>query len=199
MGYGTSGIMDEAESLGLHYLFKLARTQPMKERFRRLCDRDGWLDASEGWQGRFESLKLGGWSHARRCLFLRRPVRRTPGGSPADPDDASRQLILPSSEEWGLDDPADKHRAWDFCVLVTDMPGFDAVALSQLYRDRGGHGRHTGCLREALRSETARRLHGRETVSVARRSAKGHVPVNCPFQVKKHAAIFPLLWYVFPI
>lgn len=36
VGYGTSGIMDEAESLGLHYLFKPARTQPMKERFRRL-------------------------------------------------------------------------------------------------------------------------------------------------------------------
>ena len=71
--------------------------------------------------------------------IARRPVRRKPDGAPdaPAPDDASRQLLLPSSEEWGLDGPADQHRDWDFCVLVTDMPGFDAVALSQIYRDRG--------------------------------------------------------------
>jgi hypothetical protein len=141
VGYGTSAIMDEAERLGLRYLFKLARTRRMRQRFLRLCARGDWTDAGQGWQGLFEMVRLEGWSHVRRCLFLRRPARRKPDGAPAgpEPDDPARQLLLPTAEDWlpPASGPADPSRAWDFCVLVTDLPGDDPVALSQLYRDRG--------------------------------------------------------------
>lgn len=61
VGYATSGIMDEAESSGMHYLFKQAHPTPVNERFLRLFARDGWCDAEDDWEGHFASRKLSGW------------------------------------------------------------------------------------------------------------------------------------------
>ena len=102
----------------------------MKSRFRALCRRDGWADAGDGWQGLFGTLRLSSWTRERRCLFLRRPA-----GKPAVAEGRPDQLLLPTFDEWI--EPADATRNWDFCVLVTNMEGIDAMALAQLYRDRG--------------------------------------------------------------
>ena len=130
VGYGSSGILDEADSLALPYLFKLSRTQKMKRHFRSLCRRDGWTEAGDGWQGLFQRERLSGWSRERRCLFLRRPV-----GSDPEPGARPDQLLLPTFDEWA--GPPQPDRRWDFCVLVTSDESSDAIALSQLYRDRG--------------------------------------------------------------
>ena len=129
VGFGSSGVMDEAEGLGLRYLFKLARTRRMKRLFKQLCRSGEWSDAGRGWEGLFLPLRLAGWTCARRCLFLRRPA----GTAPA-PEDGAGQLSLPSFEE--IVEPPDGGRRWDFCVLVTNCADLDAVALSRLYRDR---------------------------------------------------------------
>ena len=135
VSYGNRGVMDEAEAMELQYLFKLARTRRLKRLFGQLCVHGDWVDAGQGWQGCFQSIRLDGWSHARRCLFLRRSVRpktaKTPE-NPAVPD----QLLLPTFADELLP-PASEARIWDFCVLVTNMPGHDAAVLAQLYRDRG--------------------------------------------------------------
>ena len=130
VGYGSSGILDKADSLALPYLFKLSRTQKMKRLFRSLCRRDGWTKAGDGWQGLFQRVRLSGWRRERRCLFLRRPV-----GSKPDPGTRPDQLLLPTFDEWAR--PPEEGRKWDFCVLVTSDETSDAIALSQLYRDRG--------------------------------------------------------------
>jgi hypothetical protein len=130
----TSHIMDEAEAVDLHYLFKLARTRRLKRLFEHLCACGEWYDAGQGWQGCFQTLRLAGWPHACRGLFLRRPApaRDTPSAPPARAD----QLLLPTfADELLPPDPG--WPPWDFCVLATDMADLDATALSQLYRDRG--------------------------------------------------------------
>ena len=135
VSYGTSSIMDEAETLKLPYLFKLARTKRLQRLFGKLCAHGEWHDAGDGWQGCFQALQLAGWAHARRCLFLRRPI--PPKDAPPAPAAArTDQLLLPTFADELLP-PAPGWRPWDFCVLVTDMPDLDATALSQLYRDRG--------------------------------------------------------------
>ena len=134
VSYGTSHIMDEAEAVKLPYLFKLARTKRLKRLFEHLCIRGEWHDAGDGWQGCFQTLKAAGWTHARRCLFLRRPV--PPKDTPAAPAAPADQLLLPTFADELLP-PDPDWRPWDFCVLVTDMPDLDPTALSQLYRDRG--------------------------------------------------------------
>ncbi len=45
------------------------------------------------------------------------------------------QLLLPTFDEWI--ESADATRSWDFCVLVSSVEDLDAMALAQLYRDRG--------------------------------------------------------------
>jgi hypothetical protein len=134
VSYGTSPIMDEAEAVNLHYLFKLARTKRLKRLFGKLCAHGEWHDAGQGWQGCFQTLKLAGWSHTRRCLFLRRPAPAR--DAPAAPAARADQLLLPTFADELLP-PDPDWRPWDFCVLVTDMADLDATALSQLYRDRG--------------------------------------------------------------
>lgn len=130
VGFGSSGVMEEAEGLGLRYLFKLARSRRMKRLFRQLCQGGEWLDAGRGWEGLFVPLRLTGWPRVRRCLFLRRPA----GTEPASENKADRQLLLPAFGE--IVEPPGEGRKWDFCVLATNCADLDAVALSQLYRDR---------------------------------------------------------------
>ena len=130
VGYGSSAILEEAEARTLPYLFKLSRTKKMKSRFRALCGRGGWTEAGDGWQGCFETLRLSSWTRGRRCLFLRRPAWQ-----PADPEGNPDQLLLPTFDEWI--EPPEATRNWDFCVLVTSEENLDAMALAQLYRDRG--------------------------------------------------------------
>ncbi len=128
VGYGSEESMAQAESRGQRYLFKLRRTTKVRARFRELAAAaDGWIGAGDGWQASECRLKLGGWTAARRCVFLRRPAARPP---------AHAGLPRPAEPEFdfvaGLGEAPD----WEYVVLVTNDETLDAAALSQAYRDR---------------------------------------------------------------
>ena len=128
VGYGSEEGMAQAEGRGQRYLFKLRRTTRVRARFRELAAAAGcWAAAGDGWQASECRLKLGGWTAARRCVFLRRPAARPPAraGRPR-PEEPEFDFAA------GLGGTPD----WEYVVLVTNDEALDAAALSQTYRDR---------------------------------------------------------------
>lgn len=141
VGYGSDGIMSEAESRGLGHLFKIKRTGLAKELFSFLSDDNEWKDCGCGWESHEHHLRLSTWKLARRCVFVRRPAVK---GHPALPvegkllsaPDGTKPKKEPKQQvfEFAKDR---KGREWDYCILVTNDATMDATALSQLYRNRG--------------------------------------------------------------
>lgn len=128
VGYGSEESMAQAESRGQRYLFKLRRTTKVRARFRELAAAaDGWIGAGDGWQASECRLKLGGWTVARRCVFLRRPAARPPSRA---------GLPRPAEPEFDFAAGLGEAPDWEYVVLVTNDEALDAAALSQAYRDR---------------------------------------------------------------
>jgi hypothetical protein len=124
VSYGSEEIMVQAERRGQPYLFKLRRSARVKARFRELAaPAEGWTEAGDGWQSAESSLMLGGWTCARRCVFLRRPAPKAKD-SPVTPEFLFA-LALTDTQEW------------DYVVLVTNDTSLTAFSLAQAYRDRG--------------------------------------------------------------
>ena len=66
------------EQRGKSYLLRLRKTANVKRLIERLFTRDDWTratEASQGWQAIEDSLKLIGWSRARRVVVLRRRIK----------------------------------------------------------------------------------------------------------------------------
>ena len=128
VSYGSEQNMAQAEMRGQLYLFKLRRSAKVKARFRELTVSGGdWAEAGDGWQASESRLTLGGWTTARRCVFLRRPAAR-PAARAALPRPAEPEFDFAA----GLGNAPD----WEYVVLVTNDESLSAVALSQAYRDR---------------------------------------------------------------
>jgi hypothetical protein len=65
-GFGTEGVMREAEQRGLPYLFKPRLTANVKKLIKKTVSKDAWTDAGQGWQGRHETPRLEAWSRRRQ-------------------------------------------------------------------------------------------------------------------------------------
>jgi hypothetical protein len=116
--------MAALEARQMPYLFKLRLTKNVKRYIERLFATPEWVDAGQGWQGREGSIKLDGWSRARRIVIVRRSLQ----GEVLLMD--KQQLSLAFVEK---DVPA---KGYEYAVLVTDL-AYEIRALAQLYRDRG--------------------------------------------------------------
>lgn len=57
------------------YLFKLKLSKNVKRHIGRLFRENGWVDAGQGWEGRDSALALADWTHPRRIIVLRCPIR----------------------------------------------------------------------------------------------------------------------------
>jgi hypothetical protein len=125
-GFGTEGVMREAEQRGLPYLFKLRLTGNVKKLIKKTFSKAGWTDAGQGWQGRHETLRLEGWSRQRGVVILRRRLKE--GLAVAGRDDAG-QLAL------GFVEIEEQSEVYEYGVLVTSIDE-EVLALAQLYRDR---------------------------------------------------------------
>jgi len=135
-GYGNEDIIDVCEQRGLPYLMRLRRTANVKRLIERLFQREGWTrasEASQGWQAIEDSLKLSGWSRARRVVVLRRRIQHdialTAKNAAKKRDDDQLVLALP------YDEVQDNAQLWEYTVLVTNAQ-YDITAIGQLYRDR---------------------------------------------------------------
>jgi hypothetical protein len=137
-GYGNEDTIDVCEQRDLPYLLRLRKTTNVKRLIERLLRREGWTratEASQGWQAMEDSLKLSGWSKARRVVVLRRRVKHDIAltarmkGRKGQEDKGQLVLALPHDEV--LDDA----QVWEYTVLVTNAQ-YDIAAIGQLYRDR---------------------------------------------------------------
>jgi Transposase DDE domain group 1 len=123
--YGTEETLRAAEARGLAYLFKLRQTKKAKELIRLLETRGGWRPVGLGFEGLEGTLRLSGWSCARRVVVARR--RKV---APAAPAPAPEQRLLALAADYTLESAA-----YEYTVLVTSLP-YELGALSQLYRER---------------------------------------------------------------
>ena len=72
--WGTERAMEAAEQRQIPFLFKLKQSANVRRLAERLLDKNGWVDAGQGWQGMESELRLSGWSKMRRVMVLRRPL-----------------------------------------------------------------------------------------------------------------------------
>ena len=145
VGYGSDVNMREAESRGIVYLFKIRRSTHVRRLFKTLSDGPGWKDCGCGWKSMEVSLRLDGWTTARRVLLIRRPAEKKPEAveperrTPKVPRRSTALVpTVPGARQMEFEFVKDmKGREWDYCALVTNNATMDATAISQLYRDRG--------------------------------------------------------------
>jgi hypothetical protein len=124
--WGSEANMARAEQEALPFLFKLRLTQGVKKTIERLLRGASWSNAGQGWQGAETTLRLQGWSRARRAVVLRRQVRADLAMVDAsDPE----QLRLSFAEL------TDDTIVYEYAVLVTSL-GNEILTIAQLYRDR---------------------------------------------------------------
>jgi hypothetical protein len=125
-GFGTEGVMREAEQRGLPYLFKLRLTANVKRLIKRAFSRSDWTDAGQGWQGRSDTLRLDGWSRQRHVVVLRRRLKE---GVAVTKRKGAGQMLL------GFAEIGTGAEAYEYAVLVTSLDE-EPLTLAQLYRDR---------------------------------------------------------------
>ncbi len=135
-GYGNQALLVQAEERAVPYFFKLRHTAKVKVLVAQM-QRTGarWQYAGEGWEVCESSLKLKGWSCARRVVLVREVPAVAPVGEQARGRRDHAQPMLPETRGW-VGGPAPW--AGKIAVLVTslDEGAFPALALARLYRER---------------------------------------------------------------
>ena len=124
--FGNQGVMLEMEEIGQRYLFKLRQTAGVKRLIEQQWQQGEWVNVGQGFDAVESTLKLTGWSHARRVVVLRRRVK---GSLAVETQDESQQQSL------HFIDGAEKAKLWEYAVLVTNAD-YPLEAMGQLYRDR---------------------------------------------------------------
>ena len=121
--------MNEAETRGMPYLFKLRQTGKVKTLIKQVFGRGDWEAAGQGWEGVEDRLQLTGWTKKRRVIVLRRKIKAAIALAPsAEPALAAEQLQFIETDEGAVQ--------YEYVVLVTSLT--DPIAtLAQHYRDRG--------------------------------------------------------------
>ncbi len=128
-GYGNEALLAQAETRAVPYLFKLRHTAKVKLLVAQMQSAGTrWQDAGDGWEVCESSLKLSGWTRARRVVLVREVPAVAPVGDHLQP-------MLPETRGW-IGGPAPW--AGKIAVLVTtlDETAYPALALARLHRER---------------------------------------------------------------
>ena len=125
-GFGNEGVMREAEARRLPYLFKLRLTKNVRRMIEKLSGRE-WVNAGQGFWAKESTVRLEGWSRARRAIVLRRRVTGAVGLSHDDESGAPQLSFAEIGEATEV---------YEYSVLVTSLDE-TTDAFGQLYRDRG--------------------------------------------------------------
>ena len=128
--FGNEPVMADMEEIGQPYLFKLRQSAGVKRLIERNWSRDDWLDAGQGYSAVEATLKLSGWSRARRVVVVRRAVKDNlvVEGKKVGKREKRQQSLH-------FADPLQPVKLWEYSVLVTNAD-YDLGAIGQLYRDR---------------------------------------------------------------
>lgn len=125
-GFGNEPFILDLEQRNQNYLFKLKQTAGAKKLLTNLFRREDWvapLGGDQGWWAIEDTLKLSGWSKARRVIVLRRLTKKDIALTKKDA--AQYELLL----------PGERVQAWEYTILVSNAE-FDLQTIAQLYRDR---------------------------------------------------------------
>lgn len=146
-GYGNEATMLAFEERALPYLFKQRHTPKVKILVQQLL-RSGarWQDAGDGWEAIESSIKLRGWSKARRLVLVREPLAQAPAADKAVDD----KTVVGGRVHRRRDPQAlagAQGKGWEsiatpwsgkIAVLVTslDEQNYPTLAMPRLYRER---------------------------------------------------------------
>lgn len=137
-GFGNEPFILALEERKQPYLFKLKQTPGVKKLLSRQFSRDDWSTpgpTDQGWSAVEDTLKLSGWTQARRVIVLRRAVKADVALSRK----TQAASDLPELGQWGeqieLLMPDKDVQAWEYAILVTNST-YPLAAFGQLYRDR---------------------------------------------------------------
>lgn len=138
--FGNEVVMVELEEIEQPYLFKLKQTANVKKLIQRLWQRYDWRDAGQGWEGCEDTLKLLGWSRARRVIVLRRAIKADVVAEVEKTPKAGRKSSKMKKAESAqlslyFTDIKEPAKLWEYAVLVTNS-AYQVEAMGQLYRDR---------------------------------------------------------------
>ena len=118
--YSHEACLLGAEARGLGYLFKVRRTNWVREMIKMIERMETrWQDAGQGWQGVEAQLQLSGWSRSRRVVVARRRLReaRSPRARRAWARQSLSLLIYAGVEVSGCE-VVD----YEYQVLITNLP-----------------------------------------------------------------------------
>ncbi len=125
IAYGNEAVLAEAEARDQAYLTKLRLTANVKRLIQKLFRANGWEEAGQGWEGLEDTLKLAGWSRARRVVVLRRKL--------------TGEMLITGKEdrqdEFAFIEGDIPTARYEYAVLVTSTQ-YEILTLAQLYRDR---------------------------------------------------------------
>lgn len=138
-GFGNERVMRELEDIGQPYLFKLKQSSNVKRLIERQWRRREWCDVGQGWQACDDSLKLTGWTSARRVIVMRRAIKDNLVAEATKPKRSSKstkkdkqELAQTCLQFVDVNGPI---KIWEYAVLVTNSD-YDIAHMGQLYRDR---------------------------------------------------------------
>jgi hypothetical protein len=126
--FGNEGVMAMLEEMERACLFKLHRSAGVKRLIERQWSRQDWPPTGQGFDAVEASLRLSGWSRARRVVVLRQQVT-APLLAESQAGESQNQASLLFA------DRQEPLPAWACPVLVTNT-GYALEAMGQLYRDR---------------------------------------------------------------
>lgn len=137
-GYGSEAVMLECQEHALPYLFKLRHTKKVKELVLEMMGKGAlWEDCGDGWQALETSLRLSGWSQARRVVLVREALARAPltDGSKRRGKDRQQFFAQAKGEGW---EPKATPWCGKISVLVTslDEQAYPTACMPSLYRQR---------------------------------------------------------------
>ena len=124
--WATQANMARAEQAEIPYLLKLRITSGVKKVVERPTREAAWCDDGQGWHRAETTLRLSGWSRARRAIVLRRRI---------NPDLAVFDQGDPDQLRLSFAELTDATIVYGYAVLVTSLP-HEILSAAQLYRDR---------------------------------------------------------------
>jgi hypothetical protein len=128
--FGNEPVMLELEGIGQNYLFKLRQSSGVKSLIERLWSQEDWANVGQGYYAVESTLKLSGWTRARRVVVVRRALKEALAAQgKASGKRNQRQQSLQFA------DPLRPVKLWEYAVLVTNAD-YDLEGIGQLYRDR---------------------------------------------------------------
>lgn len=125
--WGSGPIMESLEEKGMAYLFKLKKSNNVKELIYKHHCFGKWKRFKAGWEAKEDTLQLQGWSKSRRVVIVRRRVEK------------DNTLLLENQtggqQSLALVEEPENLKLYEYAVLITSLD-LDIISIVQHYRDR---------------------------------------------------------------